>query len=313
MRNFERALQISLANLHSAGKLFFTPRQLFYEFCRAQSAPPGLEPKTAAALFGLSMVPALLFGRDKPKRLFTLLATSAAAFGTLSVFRQIPYSLSPPASRSEFEDSLSTVRRRHKIEGLLETSEKADFVESVPVDLTLYGLPKLLICQGDEIAQMLRANQFHLETPCAVLSLREARPLGETFQKMLSRAENPQVYFLHDASSRAFSLIPNLRQLLSLKREIPLRPLGLRPLHAKRLHLFAEKTQNNAEETLNFQEINYLTEIEKRWLENGFTAEVAAVPPVRLLRVLRRIILGFEPAASSAWQFFLPPRNFGFM
>jgi hypothetical protein len=176
-------------------------------------------------------------------------------------------------------------------------------------DLTLYGLPTLLICEAGEIAQMLRANQFHLQTPCAVLSLREATPLENSFQTMLERAEKPQIFFIHDADAQAFSKIPTLRKKLNLDEAIPLKILGLRPVHAQRLHLFADKISNNSDAV---QQIDFLDESEIKWLAEGNTAEISAISPVRLLRVLRRLILGTQ-IPPSVWSLKLPDKSLGFM
>jgi hypothetical protein len=51
-----------------------------------------------------------------------------------------------------------------------------------------------------------------------------------------------------------------------------------------------------------------LSPVERAWLDDGWSAEVASVPPVRLLRALRRIMLGIAPSAPS-----LPTRDAGFM
>src|SRR5690349_2053539 len=199
MRKFEKSLQISLDHLQSFGRLFFTPKQLYYEFCRQERSPVGLETKTAAVLFGLSAIPALFLQKKK----LSLLTASAAVFVGLAASRKIPHTLPAPLSRDLFEANLLEYLETDEIDGLLKIREKVTLANQIPADLTLYGLPRLLICEADEIAQMLRANQFHLQTPCGVLSLSEARPLSETFQKMLEQAETPQVYFLHDASLEA--------------------------------------------------------------------------------------------------------------
>lgn len=310
MKRFERKLEIGLANLRSFGKLSFTPKQLFYEFCRVNTSPIGFEMKTAATVFGLGAIPSIFIVKGKPKNTIGFLTATAAVFGTLALFRTIPHTLKPPISWNEFENLLSVYLQNIEIKELLKIEKEVVFLNKFPSDLMLFGLPRILICESDEIAQMLRANDFHLETPCAVLSLREATPLNNAFQKMLSRAETPEVFFLHDASLQAFSVIPNLRQTLELNEEIPLRSIGLRPVHARRLHLFARKSQNN--QKVNFEDFAYLTDSEKRWLERGFTAEVSAILPARLQRVLRRIILGLEIPPGN-WQIALPPKNLGFM
>lgn len=305
MQKFETTLQLSIENLQSFGRLYFTPRQLFYEVCRQSNSPIGLGKKTALTLFGISTVPTILLGKNK----LGLFAASSLAFGTLAALRQMPYTLPSPISFTEFEKFLAVYLQKNEIEGLLKIEKETKFVENFPSDLELYGLPRILICERDEIAQMLRANQFHLQTPCAVLSLSEAKPLSNMYKKMLKKAEEPQVFFLHNASLEAFSILLNLRETLNLDEKIPLRPLGLRPIHARRLHLFTEKKFYNETD---FSDFIFLSESEKGWLSRGNSAEVSAVSPIRLLRVLRRLILGLE-ITPGEWQIQLPRKSLGFM
>lgn len=305
MQNIKKTLQLSIENLQSFGRLYFTPRQLFYEVCRQNNSLIGFGKRTALTLFGISTVPTILLAKNK----LGLLAASGLAFGTLAAIRQMPYTLPTPFSFTEFERFLDVYLHKNEIEGLLKIEKEIKFVENFPSDLELYGLPRILICERDEIAQMLRANQFHLQTSCAVLSLREAKPLSKSYKKMLNKAEKPQVFFLHNASIEAFSILQNLIETLELDEKIPLRPLGLRPVHARRLHLFTEKKSFGE---IDLSEFDFLTESEKNWLNRGNSAEVSAVAPVRLLRVLRRLILGLE-ITPSEWQIQLPKKNLGFM
>lgn len=305
MQKFERALQISIENLQSFGRLYFTPKQLFYEFCRQINLPLGIETKTALSIFGFGSVPTMFL----PKHKLKFLLTGGIILGGLAFLRKAPHTLSTPISFADFGYLLANYLQTNEIEGLLKIEGKVNFINDFPADLTLFGLPKVLVCETDEIAQMLRANQFHLQTPCAVLSVNEAKPLNKNVKKMLKNAEEPQVYFLHNASLEAFSILKNLRETLDLEEEIPLRPLGLRPVHARRLHLFAEK---NGSCKFDFADLEYLDESEKRWLNRGNSAEISAVSPVRLLRVLRRLILDLE-IPPSEWQIQLPQKSLGFM
>jgi hypothetical protein len=270
MKNFERSLQISINNYRQFGRLYFTPKQLFYEFCRTVNLP------ILAKISGLI---------------------------------KISKTLETPILFCEFEDLLNRYWQMNEIKELLKLQSNIYFNTDLPNDLTLYGLPKILVCESNEIAQMLRANQFHLQTPCAVLSLEEANPLARNFHKMLANAESPQVYFLHDASFKAYSILQNLRQTLSLAENIPLRPLGLRPIHAQRLNLFAQKVMA---EKVDLNQFSFLTEGEKQWLETNWKAEISAVSPVRLMRILRRLILDIE-IPPSLWQVKLPGKKLGFM
>jgi hypothetical protein len=185
-----------------------------------------------------------------------------------------------------------------------------DLPNAYPNDLPRYGLPRLLICESREIAEMLLANNFHLEASCAIVHAAQIAPLSEVFQEMLIRAGESRVYFLCDAGFAGFFLLPSLRERFALPESARLITLGLRPAHVDRLHLFVQQSNPIQPET--FETLTFLTDDEKRWLAAGRRAEVAAVHPVRLLRVLRKLVLGL-PTTQSIWKTLLPPRELGFM
>lgn len=307
MRNFSAVMASSLRNLESYGNLRFTARQLYYEVCRNLKQPKGFDLPVSAAVFGAGTLPVLGFAAKRKFAIATgVLAVNALVAGGLLWLRSTPHALAPPISWFKFREKFENFQRPP---GLIENKNEK-FVFSHPKDLGFYGLPRLLICQSAEIAAMLRENQFHLESSCGILSLAEAAPLPEIFKQMLNRAANPRMFFLHDASFEAYSLLPHLRENLDLPELIQLTILGLRPIHVQRLHLFAMR--NPAIENAGLEAITFLSDDEKQWLRQGFCAEVAAVQPVRLLRVLRRLILGL-PTRPSFWRFNLPPRESGFM
>ncbi|GAA5141744.1 hypothetical protein [Pseudonocardia adelaidensis] len=134
-------------------------------------------------------------------------------------------------------------------------------------DVLDYGLPRLLICQHDDIAAMLLANDLHMESGTAVLGgsqvvagvpdlLREAMERGAT-----------TVYLLHDAT------LAGAAWRERVENGLPGRvvALGLRPEQARALHLMRGPSLG---------------------------AELAAVPPVHLLRVLRRLLGAGRPHAG---------------
>jgi hypothetical protein len=309
MPNFERLLNQSLKNFSTYGSFYYTRRQLYHEFCRAARSPRGFDWQTAAAVFGLGLLPA--FGLRKQNRLLSvgLIGANALLAGGLSWLRYTPHTLEPPFTFTEFDDWLD--KQEDSLSGLIQNTQ----INSLPSfdyepDLTLYGLPRMLVCQSDEIAAMLRANYFNMEASCAVLSLREAAPLGENYRKMLELTPNPKVFYLHDASIEGYSFVPILRERLEIPKKAAVNLLGLRPDHARRLHLFVQ--QNQVSSDFNLDAISFLSEDEKRWLQAGWIAEISAVHPVRLLRVLRRLVLQI-PTPPSIWKMRLPPRSLGFM
>lgn len=305
--NFERLLRRALQNLQTYGNFSFTRRQLYYEICRTARPPQGFDWQTAAAIFGAGVLPALALRRQNPLAAAGLLGANAVFTGGLTLQRYLPHTLAPPFAWADFSEWLD--KRNASPHSLIKTGESIQ-PEHFEWDLTLYGLPRLLICQSDEIAQMLRANQFNMEASCAVLNYREAVPLGANYQIMLKHAPAPRVFFLHDANATGYALLSSLREQTQISAETALVPLGLRPLHAQKLHLFATKTR--LENNFNLEAFPFLSDDEKSWLRAGWTAEVSAVHPVRLLRVLRRLVLDLPPRPNF-WDLRLPPRSLGFL
>lgn len=319
MLQISAALRLSFKKLAAYGNLHFTRRQLYYEVCRTIRQPKGVELKTAAAVFATSCLPSLgLMLRRRRGLAAGLFAASAVFTSGLVWLRSSAHTLAPPISFDDFENALDDyLQHQPRPIGLLDEKTNSEDVlpDSYPIDLPRYGLHSLLICESSQVAQMLRRNNFHLEASCAILDAAEnaaenAAPLNEIYRQMLACAAEPRVYFLHDAGLAGFSRAANLRERLALPRKARLQILGLRPAHAERLHLFVE--QNDLIEPKTLGTLGFLSEDDKRWLAAGQRAEVAAVHPVRLLRVLRRLILGL-PVPQNAWKISLPPRDLGFM
>ena len=321
MREISAALDASFKNLTAFHSLRFTRAQLYYEVCRELKAPPGVDAHSAAVGFAAGSLLATGFAvRRKPKSAVGIFAAAALGFGGLYRLRQTAGTLAAPISIADFENALHPfLQNRGRLHNLLdrdepENSRATQSVNALPADLQLYGLPRLLICQNLEIARMLRANNFHLETACAIFALNEVAAVGEVLPKMLCRADAPTIYFLHDASLTAESQLADLPEKLRLPDSARLKFLGLRPLHAEQLHLFrllSCAAPFLPQKTL-FQFRPILTDREKRWLISGKQVEVAAVNPVRLLRVLRRLVLDL-PAAPTRLTLNLPKRELGFL
>lgn len=274
--------------------LSYTRRQLYYEVCRELHLPPGLTTRSALLGAAVGLVPSVAL-RHQPRRAIGLALVNALVFGALRLIRMARFTLTPPLAYTAFADQLETYCDRYGTPpGLLLPSGPPPLTLTGDApDLTDYGLPRLLICQHDEIAHMLLANRFHMETSCAILSLAAATPLPDALREMLLRTPEAHVYLLHDASAAGVALVSRLRTHLQLPAPIPISAVGLRPVHAFRLHLFATRVPACAPEPHDWPA--YLTPAERAWLQAGWCAEVAAVRPARLLLALRRILLSLVP------------------
>jgi hypothetical protein len=144
---------------------------------------------------------------------------------------------------------------------------------------------------------MLVANRFHMELSCAVVA---EWPPPAPFGAMLERARHPRVFALHDASVDGLTWADALR----LRVSAPLRDVGLTPSHAMRLRLIAHRGPRRP-----IAPSPHLSPVERAWLADGWSAEAAALPPARLLRALRRIMLEIAARTPPA----PPHRDAGFL
>ncbi|MFJ4553021.1 hypothetical protein ACIP4X_28175 [Streptomyces sp. NPDC088817] len=222
--------------------------------------------------------------------------------------RRIPYSPAPPLRLSRFTEVL----RGREPAGLLPPPAAAPVTGGPPrePDLYAYGLPRLLICQDRSIAGMLLANHVHLEAACPVLSAEDDLPLDPRLVKSLERAEGATVHVLHDASPAGIALPARVREGLG---PVPVRvaSLGLVPRHAEALRLVSGRRPGPVPPLGPMR--GGLSPSEVAWLAGGRFAEVAAVPPARLVRAVLRLTRGPRPARRSAWSDLRDLRTAGFM
>lgn len=198
--------------------------------------------------------------------------------------RWAPFTLPVPITPERFERMLAAWRAQYGAPpGLLAEPPPAN--ATLPVrpapDLASYALPKVLLCQDSAIAAMLRANGALMELGCPILAA--ADPLPAPIAAGLAQAPAARALLLHDAS------VAGLQCAVALDAQLPVNVrlvgLGLRPGQAARMHLFMQRSRSLAPNRPLPQD---LTGAERRWLAGGRMAEVAAVPPFTLLRVLRQ-------------------------
>ncbi|MFF5985997.1 hypothetical protein [Prauserella flavalba] len=157
-------------------------------------------------------------------------------------------------------------------------------------DLFDYGLPRLLVCESDAIANMLRANGVPMESACPVFGAAEL-PLADGVVGMLGRAERPTVYALHDASVPGLALPARLRRLAAVPEDVRVAGIGLRPRHAGALHL----THGRGPAV---PPPSGVSPWERDWLARGRFTEVAAVRPASLLRTVHRLVRDVRPTRA---------------
>lgn len=310
MSHLSHALEQAIVRLTAAGQPWYTERQLYYEVCRVLRPLP--HPVTMLAGGGLAASVPLLLARRHP-RLAALLATSTImTTGTRYLARWWPTTRPVPLEWADFQAALQAYRTQvfnpHR---LLPPDRPVPLTtEATAPDLFDYGLPHLLVCQHTAIAHMLLANLLHMEARCLILDVTSATPLPVVLKQMLTRADAARILVLHDASRSGLALMQGLRQRLNAPAGIPIRSIGLRPIHAQRLHLFAIREQISPIPP--GIEFRGLPAREQTWLQHGWSAEIAAVRPAHLLRALRRIIVR-APSPTRPTFDLRRERTIGFM
>lgn len=222
--------------------------------------------------------------------------------------RRIPYSPTPPLRLSRFTEVLHGSRPA----GLLPAppTGRALGGPAHEPDLYAYGLPRLLICQDRAIAGMLLANHVHLEAACPVLSATDDLPLDPRLVAALQRAGDATVHVLHDAAPAGIALPARVREALG---PVPVRvvSLGLVPRHVQALRLVSGRRPGPVPPLGPVPRGLRPSEVD--WLAGGRFAEVAAVPPARLLRAVLRLTRGPRPARHSVWGELRELRTAGFL
>jgi hypothetical protein len=235
----DRLLRTAIERAGAPNGLWFTERQLYYQFCRVALPVHRLPHRIA-------------FTAPVPVR-YTTFRRALERHG------DVPGLLTPRPPRTGAPG-------RHTPEP----------------DLFDYGLPRLLVCQSEPVAQMLRANAVPMESACPVLSAAEL-PLDPRVAAMLARVDDAAIYVLHDAGAEGHDFPARVAELTDIPDGVRLVPLGLRVNQAARLHVFhhrAEVRPVAAE----------LEPGERAWLARGRIAEVEAVRPASLLRTVHRLV-----------------------
>ncbi|MFF2324790.1 MULTISPECIES: hypothetical protein [unclassified Streptomyces] len=228
---------------------------------------------------------------------------------------RIPRTPAPPLRLPTFTRALEA-RGRATVEGLLPPIPSAPpppraARDPHEPDLYAYGLPRLLVCQDRSIARMLLANHVHLEAACPVLAAAEALPLAPHLVAALERAEGATVHVLHDASPEGIGLTPRIRAALGSVTGVRVASIGLVPRHAAALRL--PSGRGPAPDPPLESWPSALRPQEAAWLARGRFAQVAAVPPPRLVRTVLRLVRGSRPPRNSLWTELRGLRTAGFL
>ncbi|NEO68347.1 hypothetical protein [Moorena sp. SIO3H5] len=165
-------------------------------------------------------------------------------------------------------------------------------------DLTAYSFDRLVVCDKDEIARMLIANNVHFENNCAVLGISGyPQPIFNITMEMLRRNPDLQVFALHDCSPEGIKIVHELRnnQGWFAGSNVVIVDVGLLPRQimasAKTIKtMFVQKSDSSAQTAKNLtpQIRQNLSRQELEWLDAGYFVELESFPPQKLIRILQQ-------------------------
>lgn len=188
------------------------------------------------------------------------------------------------------------LQRWQTVNGALEKLLPAPRQESLPAsidpEVSAYSFDRAIICDSDEIAQFLIANNVHFENNCAILSISGyPQSIFDTVIEMLRRNAELKVYALHDANPAGVSLVHQLRTSPNwfANQAVTIFDLGISPRQILETRdMFVQQSQTMAQSARQLPDAvrQGLTAEELAWLDAGNFLELESFTPQRLLRVV---------------------------
>jgi hypothetical protein len=188
------------------------------------------------------------------------------------------------------------LRDWQRVNGIVEKLLPAPRQESLPAsidpEVSGYSFDRAIICDSDEIAQFLIANNVHFENNCAILSISGyPQSIFDTVIEMLRRNADLKVYALHNASPIGVRLVYQLRTNPDwfADQAVTIFDLGISPRQIlETSDMFVQQCTGMAKIASKLPDAvrQGLTAEELAWLDAGNFVELESFTPQRLLRVV---------------------------
>ncbi|WP_339384834.1 hypothetical protein [Tychonema sp. LEGE 06208] len=178
------------------------------------------------------------------------------------------------------------------LEKLLPAPRQEALSASIDPEISAYSFDRAIICDSDETAQFLIANNVHFENNCAILSISGyPQSIFDTVIEMLRRNADLKVYALHDANPAGVSLVHQLRTSPNwfANQAVTIFDLGISPRQILETRdMFVQQSQTMAQSARQLPDAvrQGLTAEELAWLDAGNFVELESFTPQRLLRVV---------------------------
>jgi hypothetical protein len=178
------------------------------------------------------------------------------------------------------------------VEKLLPAPRQDALPARIDPEVSAYSFDRAIICDSDEIAQFLIANNIHFENNCAILSISGyPQSIFDTVIEMLRRNADLKVYALHDANPAGVSLVHQLRTSPNwfANQAVTIFDLGISPRQILETRdMFVQQSQTMAQNARQLPDAvrQGLTAKELAWLDAGNFVELESFTPQKLLRVV---------------------------
>ncbi len=280
----------TLSSLSVNHSLYFTPRQLYY-FFNARKYPqrmfwPG----------GLTLALAVVcfFAGWWPLGLLMILTAIALWIPSVRNWLRAKFPRQIKAEQKDLEQWLKRWEHNNgKVEKVLPPLSPQALPAKISAEVSAYSFDRAVICDRDEIARFLIANNFHFENNCAVLSTNGyPSSIFSTVLEMLHRNPQLKVYALHDASASGMQLVHRLRttpRWFAESHGVTIFDLGLMPRQVMNRHMFVQQAENFSRQVEFLPEPvrQVLQPDELKWLAEGKQVELESLSPMMLLKLLR--------------------------
>lgn len=236
----------------------------------------------------------------------SLIANSFTGYMTVALLGLYSYWLGISQKRRQHEigeiflvnatQSNEWLQRWQRVNGTLEKLLPAPRQEALPAsidpEVSAYSFDRAIICDSDEIAQFLIANNVHFENNCAILSISGyPQSIFNTVIEMLRRNADLKVYALHNASPAGVGLVHQLRTSPDwfANQQVTIFDLGISPRQILETRdMFVQQSQTMAQSARQLPDAvrQGLIAEELAWLDAGNFVELESFTPQRLLRVV---------------------------
>lgn len=190
-----------------------------------------------------------------------------------------------------------------KIEKLLSPPKAEKKLNKINYDLNKYSFNRLIVCEKDEIAQFLIANNFHFENNCAIVSINGyPQKIFETVMQMVKRNRDLKIYAPHDASPDGIKILHTLKTNSDWFADINavIYDLGLLPRQIfKSKNIFVRQSNSSALLAKKFADTlkDSLSDREIKFINEGKFIELESFTPQKLIQI---VTLGIAKSKVSA-------------